>query len=70
MHPKNLSNVAKDALDVLIVNNGSTPLGRVLQRLLKHLIRYQVHYANLIIVSVSNLNNDQENIYEVLLSLQ
>ena len=69
MHPKNLSNVAKDALDVLIVNNGSTPLGRVLQWLLEHLTRDQVHYANQIIVSVSNLNNDQENIYKVLLSL-
>ena len=37
MHPKNLSNVAKNTLDILIVNDGSTPLGGVLQRLFEDL---------------------------------
>ena len=37
MHPKNLSNVAKNTLDILIVNDGPTPRGWVLQWLFEDL---------------------------------
>ena len=37
MHPKDLSNVGKNTLDILIVNDGPTPLSWVLQRLFEDL---------------------------------
>ena len=62
MHPKNLSNIAKNTLDIFIVNDGPTPLGRVLKWLLEDLTRDQHqadHYVNhKSQSSVSYLNND------------